>query len=104
MEFQQPNNKSRLFRIISRVTDDILAMARPNTGEIIKRNLIAQFHAWSIKTIINLQTPGEHASCGGPLESSGFTYDPNIFMENNSEFLELINMLNLKQILYLRTT
>ena len=26
--------------------------------------------------------PGEHASCGPKLESSGFTYDPNDFMKN----------------------
>ncbi|GFG37415.1 hypothetical protein Cfor_05161, partial [Coptotermes formosanus] len=39
-----------------------------------------------IKSIINLQKPGEHASCGNPLECSGFTYDPNIFMENNIYF------------------
>ncbi|XP_076285133.1 uncharacterized protein LOC143211384 isoform X1 [Lasioglossum baleicum] len=64
------------------VTDDVLAMARPNTGQIIKKDIIAQFQGWSIKTIINLQTPGEHASCGGPLEPSGFTYDPNVFMKN----------------------
>lgn len=65
------------------VTDDVLAMARPSTAQIIKKDIIAQFHGWSIKTIINLQTPGEHASCGGPLEESGFTYDPNIFMKND---------------------
>ncbi|XP_025267437.1 protein tyrosine phosphatase domain-containing protein 1 isoform X1 [Camponotus floridanus] len=65
------------------VTDDVLAMARPNTTQIVKKDIIAQFQGWSIKTIINLQTPGEHASCGDPLEESGFTYDPNIFMKNN---------------------
>lgn len=64
------------------VTDEVLAMARPNTAQIIKKDIIAQFQGWSIKTIINLQTPGEHASCGGPLEESGFTYDPNIFMKH----------------------
>jgi len=68
------------------VTDDVLAMARPNTAQIVKKDIIAQFQGWSIKTIINLQTPGEHASCGDPLEESGFTYDPNIFMKNNSKF------------------
>ncbi|XP_012274770.1 protein tyrosine phosphatase domain-containing protein 1 [Orussus abietinus] len=64
------------------VTDDVLAMARPSTTQIAKKDIITQFHGWSIKTIINLQTPGEHASCGGPLEESGFTYDPNDFMKN----------------------
>ncbi|XP_014601813.1 PREDICTED: protein tyrosine phosphatase domain-containing protein 1-like isoform X1 [Polistes canadensis] len=65
------------------VTDDVLAMARPSTSQIIEKNIIGQFQRWSIKTIINLQTSGEHASCGGSLEKSGFTYDPNIFMKNN---------------------
>ena len=68
------------------MTDDILAMARPSTAQILKDNIIAQFQGWSIKTLINLQTPGEHASCGGPLEESGFTYDPNEFMKNGSKF------------------
>ncbi|CAG5055294.1 unnamed protein product [Parnassius apollo] len=66
-----------------RVTDDILAMARPSTASIAARNIIQQFHSWGIRTVINLQTPGEHASCGPPLTSSGFTYDPTIFMAND---------------------
>ncbi|XP_026728343.1 protein tyrosine phosphatase domain-containing protein 1-like [Trichoplusia ni] len=65
------------------VTDDILAMARPSTANIAARNIIQQFHSWGIRTVINLQTPGEHASCGPPLTKSGFTYDPTIFMAND---------------------
>ncbi|XP_073962579.1 uncharacterized protein isoform X2 [Choristoneura fumiferana] len=65
------------------ITDDILAMARPSTGGIAARNIIQQFHSWGIRTVINLQTPGEHSSCGPPLTGSGFTYDPNIFMAND---------------------
>ncbi|PSN44972.1 Protein tyrosine phosphatase domain-containing protein 1 [Blattella germanica] len=65
------------------VTDDILAMARPSTEIIKAKNIIGQFKSLGISSIINLQKPGEHASCGGPLESSGFTYDSNVFMENN---------------------
>lgn len=74
--------------ILLRVTDDVLAMARPSTAQLIKKNVIEQFKGWSIKTIINLQTPGEHSSCGGNLEESGFTYDPNHFMKNGSESLK----------------
>ncbi|OWR40688.1 tyrosine phosphatase domain-containing protein 1, partial [Danaus plexippus plexippus] len=70
-------------RHVSRVTDDILAMARPSTASIAARNIIQQFHSWGIRTVINLQTAGEHASCGPPLTTSGFTYDPNIFMTND---------------------
>ncbi|XP_060536951.1 protein tyrosine phosphatase domain-containing protein 1-like [Cylas formicarius] len=65
------------------VTDDILAMARPSTMVIIQRNIIQQFESLGIKSIINLQSPREHASCGQPLESSGFSYNPNVFMEDN---------------------
>ena len=62
------------------VTDDLLAMARPNTALIENGRLIEEFKKQGIKSIINLQTPGEHASCGPKLHSSGFSYDPNDFM------------------------
>ncbi|XP_047505955.1 protein tyrosine phosphatase domain-containing protein 1-like, partial [Pieris napi] len=65
------------------VTVDILAMARPSTMSIAARNIIQQFHSWGVRTVINLQMPGEHASCGPPLTKSGFTYDPVIFMAND---------------------
>ncbi|KAF7287427.1 hypothetical protein GWI33_001400 [Rhynchophorus ferrugineus] len=65
------------------VTDEILAMARPSTMVIIQKNVIQQFESLGIKSIINLQCPKEHASCGQQLEISGFSYDPNIFMEQN---------------------
>nr|XP_023395978.1 protein tyrosine phosphatase domain-containing protein 1 isoform X1 [Loxodonta africana] len=64
------------------VTDNILAMARPSTELMEKYHIIEQFRSCGIKTIINLQRPGEHASCGNPLEQeSGFTYHPEAFME-----------------------
>nr|XP_009513587.1 PREDICTED: protein tyrosine phosphatase domain-containing protein 1 isoform X2 [Phalacrocorax carbo] len=64
------------------ITDNILAMARPSTEIIEKYNIIEQFERCGIKTIINLQCRGEHASCGNPLEQeSGFTYLPEAFME-----------------------
>ncbi|XP_070707220.1 protein tyrosine phosphatase domain-containing protein 1 isoform X2 [Pempheris klunzingeri] len=64
------------------ITDNLLAMARPSTEIIEKYNVIEQFQRCGLKTIINLQRPGEHASCGNPLEQeSGFTYRPETFME-----------------------
>ncbi|XP_002930393.3 LOW QUALITY PROTEIN: protein tyrosine phosphatase domain-containing protein 1 [Ailuropoda melanoleuca] len=64
------------------VTENILAMARPSTELLEKYHLIEQFQSHGIKTVINLQRPGEHASCGNPLEQeSGFTYLPEAFME-----------------------
>lgn len=94
-------------------------MARPSTEIIEKYNIIEQFrryvtsllvhhymeclflcevNVWDVflavlrcglKTVINLQRPGEHASCGNPLEQeSGFTYRPEMFMEAGSESLQ----------------
>ncbi|XP_028261841.1 protein tyrosine phosphatase domain-containing protein 1 isoform X2 [Parambassis ranga] len=64
------------------ITDNLLAMARPSTEIIEKYNIIEQFQRCDLKTVINLQRPGEHASCGNPLEQeSGFTYRPETFME-----------------------
>ncbi|XP_072304754.1 protein tyrosine phosphatase domain-containing protein 1 [Eucyclogobius newberryi] len=69
------------------VTDHILACSRPSTEIIEKYNIIDQFKRNGIKTLINLQIPGEHASCGNPLEpDSGFSYRPEVFMENNIYF------------------
>ncbi|KAJ8385323.1 hypothetical protein AAFF_G00190390 [Aldrovandia affinis] len=64
------------------ITDKLLAMARPSTEIIEKYNIIDQFQRCGLRTVINLQRPGEHASCGNPLEQeSGFTYRPETFME-----------------------
>ncbi|XP_058927739.1 protein tyrosine phosphatase domain-containing protein 1 isoform X2 [Kogia breviceps] len=69
------------------VTDNILAMARPSTELLEKYCIIEQFRSHGIKSIINLQRPGEHASCGNPLEQeSGFTYLPEAFMESGIYF------------------
>ncbi|XP_076598259.1 protein tyrosine phosphatase domain-containing protein 1 [Chaetodon auriga] len=69
------------------VSDHLLAMSRPSTEVIEKYNIIDQFRRNGIKTVINLQIPGEHASCGNPLEpESGFSYRPEVFMENNIYF------------------
>ncbi|XP_047466020.1 protein tyrosine phosphatase domain-containing protein 1 [Mugil cephalus] len=69
------------------ITDHLLAMSRPSTEIIKKYNIIDQFKRNGIKTVVNLQFPGEHASCGNPLEpESGFSYLPEVFMENNIYF------------------
>ncbi|XP_075221216.1 uncharacterized protein LOC142324243 [Lycorma delicatula] len=65
------------------VTDDIVAMARPCTEMIQKKKVIEQFKSVGVKSLINLQRPGEHANCGFQLENTGFTYDPAVFMEND---------------------
>eukprot|EP00062_Callorhinchus_milii_P017642 gi/632970330/ref/XP_007901588.1/ PREDICTED: protein tyrosine phosphatase domain-containing protein 1 [Callorhinchus milii] len=69
------------------ITDNILGMARPSSEIIEKYNIIEQFKRHGVKTVINLQRPGEHASCGNPLEQeSGFTYLPEVFMEAGNYF------------------
>ncbi|XP_059844451.1 protein tyrosine phosphatase domain-containing protein 1, partial [Hypanus sabinus] len=69
------------------VTDNILAMARPSTQLIKKFSIIKQFKGLNIRSVINLQVPGEHGHCGDPLElKSGFSYLPEIFMENDIYF------------------
>ncbi|XP_068996682.1 protein tyrosine phosphatase domain-containing protein 1 [Embiotoca jacksoni] len=69
------------------VTDHLLAMSRPSTEIIEKYKIIDQFRRNGIRTVMNLQIPGEHASCGNPLEpESGFSYRPEVFMENNIYF------------------
>ncbi|XP_041711828.1 protein tyrosine phosphatase domain-containing protein 1 isoform X2 [Coregonus clupeaformis] len=70
------------------VTENLLAMARPSTVLIEKYNIIDQFKRCGLKTVINLQRPGEHASCGpNTLEpESGFSYRPEVLMENDIYF------------------
>ncbi|XP_060793109.1 protein tyrosine phosphatase domain-containing protein 1 isoform X2 [Neoarius graeffei] len=64
------------------ITDNLLAMARPSTEIIERYNVIDQFQRCGLRTVVNLQRPGEHADCGNPLEpDSGFTYRPETFME-----------------------
>ncbi|ESO03641.1 hypothetical protein HELRODRAFT_146072, partial [Helobdella robusta] len=62
------------------ITPNILAMTRPSTAMIEKYDIILQFKKAKIKSIINLQIPGEHEFCGQGLNASGFSYDPQLFM------------------------
>ncbi|CAL1592168.1 unnamed protein product [Knipowitschia caucasica] len=69
------------------VTDDIIAMARPSEKLIEKYDIIEQFKRLKIRSIINMQQPGEHSHCGPPLDpSSGFTYSPQLFMDSDIYF------------------
>jgi protein tyrosine phosphatase domain-containing protein 1 len=61
-------------------------MARPNTAAMSEFQLVDQFKKLGLKSVINLQTSGEHASCGPKLLQTGFTYDPNEFMRNDIFF------------------
>nr|XP_006004150.1 PREDICTED: protein tyrosine phosphatase domain-containing protein 1-like [Latimeria chalumnae] len=69
------------------VTDSILAMARPSTKLIKEHKILEQFKQLNVKSVMNMQVPGEHAQCGDPLEpGSGFSYLPQDFMENGIYF------------------
>ncbi|XP_046561642.1 protein tyrosine phosphatase domain-containing protein 1-like isoform X2 [Haliotis rubra] len=68
------------------VTEKILAMARPTHMAIKEKKLLDAFENAGIKTVINLQMPGEHASCGEGLDKSGFSYDPQQLMEKGIFF------------------
>jgi hypothetical protein len=53
--------------------------------ELANGILGGQFHSKQIGAIINLQEPGEHTGCGdGVRPESGFSYNPNLFTQENS--------------------
>jgi hypothetical protein len=61
-----------------RITDNVLAMARPQDYLIKNLNLLQQMKMYNIKSVFNLQVKNEHSTCGnGNLKQTGFSYDPN---------------------------
>ncbi|GAB1603395.1 protein tyrosine phosphatase domain-containing protein 1-like [Argonauta hians] len=62
-------------------TQNILAMARPSQENM--KHIVKQFISYKVKSVINLQEKGEHASCGAGLQPSGFSYNPEDFMSKN---------------------
>ena len=72
------------------ITNDLLAMARPVFSQMEKHSLIDQMYKRGIRSIINLEEPGEHAHCGcGLLMSSGFSYSPEDFMKCGIHYYNL---------------
>ncbi|KHJ90580.1 dual specificity phosphatase, catalytic domain protein [Oesophagostomum dentatum] len=65
------------------ITDNILAMARPQPIHFENDVIIYQFKKSNIVAVFNLEEPGEHAFCGTGNLVCGFSYDPERFMENN---------------------
>ncbi|ESO97103.1 hypothetical protein LOTGIDRAFT_174628 [Lottia gigantea] len=61
-------------------------MARPTNSGIQKYKIVDQFLQMNIKTIINLQQPGEHAYCGDGNDKTGFSYNSQLFMEKEIFF------------------
>ncbi|XP_022648245.1 protein tyrosine phosphatase domain-containing protein 1-like isoform X2 [Varroa destructor] len=68
------------------VTDDVLAMSRPTTRLLVRYDIVQQFQEHGIRAVFNLQSPGEHASCGNGLEDEGFSYKPMQLMEKQIFF------------------
>ncbi|OWF39512.1 Protein tyrosine phosphatase domain-containing protein 1 [Mizuhopecten yessoensis] len=69
------------------ITENIVAMSRPADELIDKYDIIGQFKEMGIRTIINMQSQGEHADCGyGINKKSGFSYSPQRFMDNGVYF------------------
>ncbi|XP_033746120.1 protein tyrosine phosphatase domain-containing protein 1-like [Pecten maximus] len=69
------------------ITENIVAMSRPADELIDKFDIIGQFKQMGIRTIINLQSQGEHADCGyGVQPKTGFSYTPQRFMDNGIYF------------------
>ena len=68
------------------ITDNILAMQRPNDFMLQSIKIIEQFKTNTIRSIFNLTEAGEHPYCGrGNLPHSGFPYSPEIFMQAGSK-------------------
>ncbi|XP_069101631.1 LOW QUALITY PROTEIN: protein tyrosine phosphatase domain-containing protein 1-like [Argopecten irradians] len=69
------------------ITENIVAMSRPSDDLIDKFSIINQFKEKGIRTIINMQSQGEHADCGyGILSKTGFSYTPQRFMDEGIYF------------------
>ncbi|KIH48660.1 hypothetical protein ANCDUO_21267, partial [Ancylostoma duodenale] len=65
------------------ITEDILAMARPQPVHFENDIIICHFKESNIVAVFNLEELGEHAYCGKGNLISGFSYDPERFMKNN---------------------
>lgn len=62
----------------------LLAIARPS-DEFFPDN-VKYFKSAGIRSIVNLQEPGEHEHCGQLLQNSGFTYSPERLMAEKISF------------------
>lgn len=52
----------------------------------VHESFLAFYRRLGIKSVINLEVPGEHASCSvTPLHPGGFAYDPTVLMDNGSK-------------------
>jgi hypothetical protein len=64
----------------------LLACQRPSSRLIREFDIINQFKSHRVGAIFNVQLSGEHALCGDGIHSSGFSYLPEEFMNQNIFF------------------
>ncbi|XGW27413.1 hypothetical protein V3C99_007760 [Haemonchus contortus] len=76
--------KSAIPRLYSTwITDDILAMARPQPVHFENDEIIHNLKRKKVRAVFNLQEFGEHPSCGSGNLDGGFSYDPERLMRND---------------------
>ncbi|KAI8996113.1 protein-tyrosine phosphatase-like protein [Gaertneriomyces semiglobifer] len=63
------------------ITDTILATARPSTRLMKAHSIVKSFQQKNITAVFCLQEPGEHASCGDGVQSNGWSYNVEDFMD-----------------------
>lgn len=69
------------------ITNNILATQRPSTRLIKEYSLLERFQQLGLTAVFNLQQLNEHETCGDGLDlSSGFSYIPQTFMDQNISF------------------
>lgn len=61
-------------------------MQRPTMYLIRKYNVVEAIRNSGVRAVFNLQEPGEHPYCGGGILQSGFSYDPEAFMQQGGMF------------------
>ena len=66
--------------------NEVLATQRPSSRIIAAFDIVEQFKKEQIVAIFNLQEAGEHALCGDKINSSGFSYHPNEFSDNDVNY------------------
>ncbi|PIO72253.1 dual specificity phosphatase, catalytic domain protein [Teladorsagia circumcincta] len=65
------------------ITDDILAMARPQPAHFENDGIIRLLKENKVIAVFNLEESGEHPSCGSGNLAGGFSYDPERLMRND---------------------
>ncbi|VDL72339.1 unnamed protein product [Nippostrongylus brasiliensis] len=79
------DSKCRLYCKGRAITDQILAMARPQPVHFENDRIVHLLKENGINAVFNLEEVGEHAFCGSGNLEGGFSYDPERFMRNNSK-------------------